>query len=107
MKRTITTEDALRMLKKMGGGGGSNGKDGVSPIVNISKENGVTTITFTDAEGVKVATINDGIDGKDGGVGFFSLEVDDDGNLWANYADEGSAPPFEYDTKTGNLYYEI
>lgn len=43
--------------------------DGVSPIVETSKAGKVTTITITDAEGVKTATINDGEDGKDGDDG--------------------------------------
>lgn len=38
------------------------GQDGVSPIVTTSKEGKVTTITITDAEGEKKATINDGAD---------------------------------------------
>lgn len=38
--------------------------------------------------------------------GFFSLTVDADGNLWAHAADGASAPPFAYDTDTGELYYE-
>lgn len=73
MSRTITTEDALRMMRKMeqmassGGGGGTSG----------------------------------------GGYGFYSLEVDEDGNLWANYPDGDAAPPFEYDAATGNLYIEV
>jgi hypothetical protein len=36
------------------------GKDGISPVVETSKKDGVTTITITDAEGTKTATVNDG-----------------------------------------------
>ena len=39
--------------------------------------------------------------------GFFSLSVDSDGNLYAYAADGASAPPFNYDAATGELYYEI
>ena len=39
--------------------------------------------------------------------GFFTLSVDTDGGLWAHYAPAGEAPPFRYDTATGNLYYDI
>lgn len=39
--------------------------------------------------------------------GFFTLSVDDAGDLWAHYADEATPPPFRYDTATGNLYYDI
>lgn len=43
--------------------------DGFSPIVEASKSGKVTTITITDAEGVKTATINDGQDGAPGAPG--------------------------------------
>ena len=36
--------------------------------------------------------------------GFYALEVDSDGNLYVNYADDGTNPTFEYETDTGNLY---
>lgn len=39
--------------------------------------------------------------------GFFTMSVDTDGNLWAHYAPAGEAPPFRYDTATGDLYYDI
>ena len=37
--------------------------------------------------------------------GFYSISVDASGNLIAYYADDGTAPPFEYDEESGNLYY--
>lgn len=44
-----------------------DGEDGFSPTVDVSKENGITTITFTDKTGEnKVATIRDGINGVKG-----------------------------------------
>lgn len=39
--------------------------------------------------------------------GFFSMSVDKSGNLYAYYAENDQAPPFDYDSSTGNLYYEI
>ena len=39
--------------------------------------------------------------------GFYSLEVDADGNLWAVYPDGDTAPPFEFDAETGDLYFEV
>ena len=45
---------------------GSDGIDGVSPTINVSKSGKVTTLTITDKNGTKTATINDGIDGTDG-----------------------------------------
>ena len=44
---------------------GSPGADGVSPTVAVSKSGKVTTISITDKNGTKTATINDGADGKD------------------------------------------
>lgn len=43
-----------------------DGEDGISPTVEVSKSGKVTTITITDANGTKTATINDGEDGEDG-----------------------------------------
>lgn len=43
---------------------GDDGEDGTSPTVTVSKSGKVTTITITDKNGKKTATINDGADGK-------------------------------------------
>ena len=40
-----------------------DGEDGFSPTVELSKSGGVTTLTITDKNGTKTATINDGADG--------------------------------------------
>lgn len=45
---------------------GKPGDPGESPTVSISKSGKVTTITITDADGTKTATLNDGTDGKPG-----------------------------------------
>lgn len=45
---------------------GSPGADGVSPTVAVSKSGKVTTVTITDKNGAKTATINDGADGSNG-----------------------------------------
>ena len=42
------------------------GKDGFSPVITTSKQDGTTTITITDAEGTKTATILDGEKGDKG-----------------------------------------
>ena len=42
------------------------GDDGISPTVTTSKSGKVTTVTFTDKNGTKTATINDGADGASG-----------------------------------------
>ena len=41
-----------------------DGTDGISPIVVVSKSGKVTTVSITDKQGTKTATINDGVDGK-------------------------------------------
>lgn len=45
------------------------GKDGFSPVITTSKQDGTTTITITDAEGTKTATILDGEKGDKGDKG--------------------------------------
>lgn len=35
----------------------------------------------------------------------FSFTLDDDGNLYVEYEDGSTAPAFEYDAESGNLYY--
>lgn len=42
---------------------GATGEPGTSPTVEVSKSGKVTTISITDSEGTKTATINDGEDG--------------------------------------------
>lgn len=48
---------------------GESGDDGYSPTVSVSKKGKVTTITITDANGTKTATIKDGEDGTGGDGG--------------------------------------
>lgn len=38
--------------------------------------------------------------------GFFTMAVDPEGNLYVYYSDDAEAPPFRYDSETGNLYYD-
>lgn len=63
---------ALAQAKASGdfdGKDGSNGEDGVSPTVAVSKSGKVTTVSITDKNGTKTATINDGADGGNGSNG--------------------------------------
>lgn len=48
---------------------GDAGADGVSPTVAVSKSGKVTTVSITDKNGTKTATINDGADGAAGSAG--------------------------------------
>lgn len=92
---------------------GKDGQNGVSPTVSVSKVGKVTTITITDANGVKTATILDGADGSstgggggtgtDGedGIGIASIvqtqkSADDDGiNVLTIMLTDGSTHTFE------------
>ncbi len=41
-------------------------------------------------------------------AGFFTLEMEPDGDLYVNYIDSGGeTPSFEYDANSGNIYYVI
>ena len=51
------------------GSAGKDGVDGVSPTVSVSKSGKVTTVSITDKNGTKTATINDGADGAAGAKG--------------------------------------
>ena len=58
---------AWKNVGSIQGPAGTDGIDGVSPTVEISKTGKVTTITITDATGPHTATINDGVDGTGAG----------------------------------------
>lgn len=58
---------------------GEQGDDGVSPTVTTSKDGDTTTISITDAEGIKTATITDGQNGDDGVSPVVTLSTEDDG----------------------------
>lgn len=51
------------------GGGGAPGKDGFSPIANVTETDSGAVITITDAEGTTTATVLHGHDGIDGTAG--------------------------------------
>ena len=67
------------------------GENGVSPTVEVNKTGKVTTITITDVNGTKTATINDGKDGQDSGgnAGFVvqDTEPEDTSVLWVDPTD--------------------
>lgn len=55
--------EAISQIGNGGGGGGVPGADGFSPVVEISKTDGVTTLKITDKAGVHTSEIEDGADG--------------------------------------------
>ncbi len=102
-------------LTDLSGAQGIKGDTGVG-ILSIApsgtNENGdrIYTITLTNGEtstiiapkgdkgacGVQAAT-----------AGMFTFEVEENGDLYVNFVDQGETPQFEYDTDTGDLYYII
>ena len=95
-----------------------DGKDGASVSVQSvsesSEDGGRNIVTFSDGKTVTVKNGKTGSRGPAGesGVvapvsGFFSLSVDENGDLWVHSAEDGAAPAFEYDSATGALYYVV
>ena len=39
--------------------------------------------------------------------GFFTMSVDEAGDVYVHVADGGAQPPFRYDSAEGNLYYDL
>ena len=95
-----------------------DGKDGASvsvqSVIESSEDGGSNIVTFSDG---KTVIVNNGKTGSRGpagesGVvapasGFFSLSVDENGDLWVHFAEDSAAPAFEYDSATGALYYVV
>ena len=80
---------------------GSIGKDG-DWYLNVH-----TCDVYTKVDGAWTRQVNiKGAPGPRGekGDSLFTLQLDDDGNLWAVYADGGTPPQFEYEEDTGDLY---
>lgn len=63
-------EQGIEDMAGKDGDPGAPGKDGVSPVVSVSKSGTVTTLTITDASGTKTAKINDGEKGDPGEDGY-------------------------------------
>lgn len=84
--KTVTIKNGS---KGSAGSAGSDGADGVSPTVAVSKSGKVTTISITDKNGTKTATINDGADGSSGKDGSNGTSVTVT-NVSTSTADGGS-----------------
>ena len=85
------------------------GQDYFDGVSVTHKWNG-TELEVTSASGTTSADLKgEKGDRGDSGVttpanGFFTMSVDEDGNLYVVSADDGVAPNFEYDSTSGNLY---
>ena len=81
-KAGITTYSSPSCIQ---GNSGTDGKDGISPTVAISKSDGSTTITITDKNGTHSQTVKDGINGTPGATGadgkasYFHVKYSNDG----------------------------
>ena len=115
-KKGVDYTDGYTPIKGRDYFDGEDGKDGKSiTVVSVTEspdDNGENVVTFSD--GKKLVVRNGGQGGRgergDSGVtaplsGFFTLTVDEDGNLYALTADGDNAPVFEYDEETGDLYF--
>lgn len=83
---TYTNGDTFRFYVE-NGANGTNGKDGTSPTVAVSKSGKVTTITLTDKNGTKTATINDGADGTSVSVSNVSESTASGGSNVVTFSD--------------------
>lgn len=92
-----TTEELLEKGKLVGPPGiqgpkGDTGEQGLQGVQGVKGEKGDKGDT---GESGVIAPVS----------GFFTLSVDADGNLWASSADGETAPTFEFDEATGDLYF--
>lgn len=86
------------------GTNGTDGTNGVSPTVSVSKSGKVTTVSITDKNGTKTATINDGTDGEDGEDGHTPVKGTDyfDGQRGTGLLAVTTAPS-SYTTAVGDI----
>lgn len=81
-KAGITTYSSPSCIQ---GNSGTDGKDGISPTVAISKTDGSTTITITDKNGTHSQVVKDGVNGTPGATGadgktsYFHVKYSNDG----------------------------
>lgn len=81
-KAGITTYSSPSCIQ---GNSGTNGEDGISPTVAISKTDGSTTITITDKNGTHSQVVKDGVNGTPGATGadgktsYFHVKYSNDG----------------------------
>lgn len=118
VEKGLTEAKASGIFDGEDGKDGVDGKDGYTPIKGVDYFDGKPGIQGIQGEqGIQGVQGEQGIQGEKGdkgdtgesGVtapvaGFFTLSVDADGNLYALSAEGGTAPAFEFDSETGNLY---
>lgn len=109
------TNEQLDSLK---GAKGDKGNSGYTPVKGQDYFDGVsvthrwngTELEVTSASGTTSADLKGAKgDRGDSGVttpvnGFYTMSVDENGNLYVVSADDGVTPNFEYDSTSGNLY---
>lgn len=105
--------------KEIAGAGALKGQDGFSPVVEMSKVDGTTTLKITDKNGSHETKITDGTNGQDGADGFspiVSLEkvngvsnltiTDRNGAKTTNIAD-GFSPKITVDADNTDEVYKL
>lgn len=109
------TNEQLASLK---GEKGDKGNSGYTPVkgqdyfdgVSVTHKWNGTELEVTSASGTTSADLKgEKGDRGDSGVttpvnGFYTMSVDENGNLYVVSADDGVTPNFEYDSTSGNLY---
>lgn len=114
-KLYIKNPDGYEFLTDLSGAQGIKGDTGVgifsiTPSGTDENGNNVYTITLTNGEtSTIIAPKGDkGASGVQAATaGMFTLEVEENGDLYVNFVDQGEAPQFEYEPDTGDLYYII
>ncbi len=114
-KLYIKKPDGYEYLTDLSGAQGIKGDKGVgifsiAPSGTDENGNNLYTITLTNGEtSTIIAPKGDkGASGVQAATaGMFTLEVEENGDLYVNFVDQGETPQFEYDTDAGDLYYII
>ena len=106
----IQGNQGLQGVQGEKGDKGDKGDQGIQGIQGVQGEQGIQGARGIQGErGIPGEKGDKGDTGESGVTtpinGFFTLSVDADGNLYAYSSADESAPTFEYDEGTGNLYF--
>lgn len=80
------------------------GKDGVSPVINVTSTDSGHTVTVTDLNGTKTVNINNGVDGTNGqnGKDGLTTSISVNGETYTHENGKIVLPNYELKTNTGN-----
>lgn len=104
-------QELQEMIENSGGGSSSGGTAtgilSVEQTTTSTEDDGVNVVTVTLTDGTQTTfEVQNGSKGDKGdpGTGFFSMMVDENGDLYVITNDANDVPVFDYDEETGNLY---